>query len=122
MKSTSLLKKIRAYRGEVFASASYKTQAYETFELLARKWLMYLCKEHGWDLITFGDGHFDYYAFIGNNGKYANILSYDCRCPGWYDKMVYRAAADENDHCGGSNHWTSYDHLEEGLVQLLGNN
>lgn len=89
---------------------------------IARKEMKSIAKKAGAELVKFHGGYFEYSALLKKDNKYAYVHIGDVRyniCGHWFDKVLYRSAANENDCCGGANYFCSYDRLAEELADLF---
>ena len=89
---------------------------------VARRELRAMAKRLGAEL-TFDPMYFEFSAFFSKGGKHVYVHVWDVRfnvCGHWYEHVLYRTAASTKDYTGGSNHYTSYDGLEQAVAGLLG--
>lgn len=102
------------YYGDYTPANFYKGE----FLPLARRELKKMAANMGAELI-FNSGYFYYSAFFKKDDKCVYINVSDVRYNNWYDKVLFRTAKNEKDYSGGSNHFCSYDNLENEVNTLF---
>lgn len=117
------LNTLKQYIDYEFSSGCYTGEDYKTFE---RKYLNYLktiCNNNNWKLVNVGKNHYCFSAFIkgGTENRYVYISISDVRYfnNDWFSHILVRTAKNEVDYKGGFNYYTTLEHLEGRICELL---
>ena len=95
---------------------------YKSFQTKYRNYLKKVCKENGYELVSFNPSHYEFSCFIKGNDKFVYISISDVRYfkNQWYNHILIRSAKHEKDYTGGFNQYTSLQLLESKIKSMLG--
>ena len=114
--------KLKKYLNYEFSSGCYTGEDYKTFQTKYIGYLKSMCKRNHWQLVNVGRNHYCFSAFIKsveNRCVYVSISDVRYFSNEWYDCILIRTAANEKDHCGGFNQYTTLERLEDDVATLL---
>lgn len=112
--------KIKKWLKYEFESSCGLTPEFQSFYKDIKSFLKKELKDH-FDF-TISRGHFEFSGFAKNKqtGKWVYFSSSDVRYfqDKWYYDILVRTAKDDKDYTGGSNCYTTFPKLKEGLINL----
>ena len=112
--------KIKKWLKYEFESSCGLTPEFQSFYGNIRS---HLKKELGNDFdFSIRRGHFEFYGFAKNKQteKWAYFSASDVRYfkDAWHDNLLIRTALNDRDYTGGSNCYTTFPKLKDGLIGL----
>lgn len=114
--------KLLAWRNKIIEDAgAYTSESYRKFERTYRNFLNRMCKNNGWELVSFSGNHYEFSCFIKNGDHYIYLSISDVRYfnGNWYKNILFRSAKGPKDYTGGSNRYTELSNLEYAIKQLF---
>ena len=116
------LNELKKYLDYEFSTGVYTGDDYKAFQNKYINYLRSICKENGWLLVRALRNHYEFSAFIKDDGnKYVYVSIFDVRYNrnDWYNRVLIRTAKNEKDYTGGSNRYYSLPVLQFAIHQLL---
>ena len=111
--------KVKSYIGVEFESGTRRTQQYINFEKQCRKELNEMIKPRGINLHKFNGNHFEWSAVLEKDGKFVYVGISDVRFWDWYNDVLIRTMAHDNDWHGGQNHKCAFNEIGEYAEKLF---
>lgn len=117
------LNELQKYIGYEFSSGCYTGEDYKTFQTKYINYLKFICKSNNWRLVNVCKNHYCFSAFIkgGTENKYVYLSISDVRyfSNDWHKHILIRTAKNETDYRGGFNNYTTLEHLEGKISEML---
>ena len=117
------IKDLKQYVNYEFSSGCYTGEDYKSFQTKYINYLRSICKQNHWQLVNVGRNHYCFSAFIkgGRENKCVYISISDVRyfANEWYNHILIRTAKHETDYIGGFNNYTTLEHLEGEIANML---
>ena len=113
---------LKKYIDYEFSSGCYTGEDYKMFQTKYIGYLKSMCKRNHWQLVNVGRNHYCFSAFIKsveNRCVYLSISDVRYFSNDWYYRILIRIAANEKDHYGGFNQYTTLERLEDDVATLL---
>lgn len=94
---------------------------YKSFQTKYKNFLKRVCKENGYELVSFMPSHYKFSCFIKGNEKFVYISISDVRFfrNEWFNNILIRTAESEKDYHGGVNQYTSLPCLEAKIKSMF---
>ena len=113
---------LKKYLTHEFSTGCYTGDDYKSFQTKYLNYLKTLCRENHWQLVNVGKNHYCFSAFIKssqNKCVYISISDVRYFTNEWFNRILVRTAKSEIDFRGGFNNYTTLDHLEVKIAELL---
>ena len=113
---------LRKYLDYEFSTGCYTGKDYLSFQRKYISYLKMLCYNNVWEITKVCKGHYEFSLFIKDcNGNYVYLSISDVRFwkNEWYNNILVRTAADDNDYHGGSNYYTNLLCLPDTIRRLF---
>lgn len=117
------IKDLEKYINYEFSTGCYTGDDYKSFQTKYINYLKSICNANLWRLVNVGKNHYCFSAFIkgGTENKCVYISISDVRyfSNEWYNHILIRTAKNEQDYYGGFNNYTTLEHLECKIAEML---
>ena len=117
------IKDLEKYINYEFSTGCYTGDDYKSFQTKYINYLKSICNANHWRLVNVGKNHYCFSAFIkgGNENKCVYLSISDVRyfSNEWYNHILIRTAKNEQDYYGGFNNYTTLEHLECKIAEML---
>lgn len=107
------LEELQKYLDYEFSTSVYTGEDYKKFQNKYINYIRSICKEHGWEIVNVGRGHYYFSLFIKEGEKCIFLCISDVRYfrNSWYNRILVRTAKHEKDYTGGQNMYTTLERL-----------
>ena len=112
---------VKSYINERFYSSCSRTAQYIEFEKACKRELKLMCNKFGINIHKFLPNHFEWSAVLERNGKFVYVHISDVRYWNWYDDILIRTMAHDEDWRGGMNNKCTFAQIGEMADKLLNN-
>ena len=113
---------VKAYEKHFFQSASEVGADFKSLAGKLEEYIIELCKENGFKMVSFNSGHFDCSGYVQHvpTGRMVYWSIRDVRIANgeWYNRVLYRTAKKVGD-CSGFNQYCPMDKLGDALTSAI---